>query len=461
MQQRDGHKTVIPLVIRTFCLLILVTIVTPTLFLSSAWALKDNSSTQSVAQEESSRYAVNLVSSDKPIEISSLPVLKEFDTLRVYKTKATKKGKIWYRLRLGFFATQKDASKVLTSVRKKYPDAWVTKISLREREGVAMKTIVQASTSKSKKAGWFAKIRKGFALNNSQEAETNDNKGAKFNHDKTGFILIGAHTSTRCESCHARGIFKGTPNKCINCHSKSGQIAATSKPISHIRTKGSCDQCHTQNSWFRFVQMDHAAVTGSCLECHNSRAAEGKTSNHIASSNNCEECHSPGGSWASVQFDHSRITTSCYSCHRDKGSSHIASSNNCEECHSPAGSWSSARFDHTSGGTCNSCHTGDLPSSGHIATSAQCDACHRSTSSWTSSVSVDHGSLGGTCNSCHTGDLPRSGHISTTAQCDACHGSTSNWESSVRVDHGTLGGTCNSCHTGDLPRSGHISTTAQ
>ena len=63
------------------------------------------------------------------------------------------------------------------------------------------------------------------------------NEGAKFNHDKTGFVLIGAHTSTRCESCHARGIFKGTPKKCISCHSKSGQIAATSKPISHIRLR--------------------------------------------------------------------------------------------------------------------------------------------------------------------------------------------------------------------------------
>ena len=108
-------------------------------------------------------------------------------------------------------------------------------------------------------------------------------------------------------------------------------------------------------------------------------------------------------------------------------------------------------------GTCNSCHTGDLPSSGHITTTAQCDDCHKSTSSWLSSVSVDHGTLTGTCNSCHTGDLPSSGHVTTTAQCDDCHKIDEQlviigevWITVV------LTGTCNSCHTGDLPSSGHI-----
>ncbi|MCK5308519.1 MAG: SPOR domain-containing protein, partial [Zetaproteobacteria bacterium] len=137
MNKRYKYRTTLYVAIRGFFLLMAITLYLGVVSVPTA---------NSVAQKESNRYAVNLVSSEKPIELSSLPPIKEFDTFRVYKTEVRKKGKVFYRLRLGFFATQKDARKVLTSVRKKYPEAWVTKVSLLEREGVATKTTVQGST---------------------------------------------------------------------------------------------------------------------------------------------------------------------------------------------------------------------------------------------------------------------------------------------------------------------------
>jgi hypothetical protein len=35
-----------------------------------------------------------------------------------------------------------------------------------------------------------------------------------FDHLKTGFALTGFHTNVRCESCHIKGVFKGTPRDC-------------------------------------------------------------------------------------------------------------------------------------------------------------------------------------------------------------------------------------------------------
>jgi len=45
-----------------------------------------------------------------------------------------------------------------------------------------------------------------------------------FDHLKTGFALIGAHQSARCESCHVRGVLRGTPRDCASCHGAGARI---------------------------------------------------------------------------------------------------------------------------------------------------------------------------------------------------------------------------------------------
>ena len=47
-----------------------------------------------------------------------------------------------------------------------------------------------------------------------------------FDHLSTGFPLSGAHQVARCESCHVRGVFKGTPRQCASCHTSVSRVAA-------------------------------------------------------------------------------------------------------------------------------------------------------------------------------------------------------------------------------------------
>ncbi|MFQ5586681.1 MAG: hypothetical protein ACE5GF_07665, partial [Thermodesulfobacteriota bacterium] len=351
------------------------------------------------------------------------------------------------------------------------PDAWITKVSQRERMSVARKKRTESqkiSTQKvqsavkedGEKKTLLHRIKKGITFLDSKRAK--DRQGVDFNHDTTGFILVGAHETIRCENCHVRGTFKGTPKRCDGCHSSSGRVAATIKPLSHIKSESPCDRCHSTGSWLSPVRMDHTAVAGSCSQCHNSRTATGKSTNHISSGNNCSDCHTTV-SWASGRFDHGSVKGSCISCHNGrtatgKGRNHIVSSNICDDCHNTS-SWGSARFDHGSvTGSCSSCHNGTTAtgkSRNHISSSNICDDCHN-TSSW-GSARFDHGSVTGSCSSCHNGTTATgkgSGHFVTSVQCDECH-STSGWRSVGTYRHSSgsypgnhnSGVSCKKCHT--------------
>jgi len=84
---------------------------------------------------ESGRYVVSLLSDTRPIDSSKVPTLKAFRGHTLYKTKfRAKNGVLWYRLRLGFFPTKEAAEEALMSVKGRYRDAWVVKVSPAERE---------------------------------------------------------------------------------------------------------------------------------------------------------------------------------------------------------------------------------------------------------------------------------------------------------------------------------------
>lgn len=72
-------------------------------------------------------YAINLESSLKTIDPASIPKLELFQTNSLYITQSEVDGKIWHRLRLGFFPTEHAANKALNDVQAYYPQAWVTK----------------------------------------------------------------------------------------------------------------------------------------------------------------------------------------------------------------------------------------------------------------------------------------------------------------------------------------------
>ena len=211
--------------------------------------------------------------------------------------------------------------------------------------------------------------------------------GPEFNHDETSFPLDFKHAVVTCESCHIKGVFVGTPRRCTDCHSDSGRIKASAPSPQHIRVVGDCDYCHTPTLWSNVVRVDHAAVQGSCANCHNGVTSEGKNPGHIPSSNVCDACHIT----LNWRFYHLESTSNCVSCHNGsiaegKNPGHIASTNSCEDCHKTSGWTPALRVDHGSViGTCFSCHNGVIAEgkhAQHIPSSNNCELCH-SVLGWT------------------------------------------------------------------------------
>lgn len=250
----------------------------------------------------------------------------------------------------------------------------------------------------------------------------------EFDHTETRFLLTGSHENVRCEGCHIDGVFRGTPTDCAFCHDGTGMRAESGKPLDHLQTSNRCADCHTTVTWEQ-VRFDHAAVTGSCMSCHNGFVARGKPNDHIFTSADCNLCHIEV-TWNAIRFDHSAVTGTCASCHNGseatgKPNDHVATSRECDACHSTR-AWRPASFDHSGvTATCSNCHNGiDArgKEDGHIQTSAECDLCH-STRAW-KPATFDHSAVMGSCSSCHNGigaTGKPDGHFGTNSECDACH----------------------------------------
>jgi len=71
------------------------------------------------------RYVINLESSIKEIKTPQLEELSHPDQYVIYTTKFPIDGRLWNRLRLGFFATRKEAQKVAETLKTRYPRAWI------------------------------------------------------------------------------------------------------------------------------------------------------------------------------------------------------------------------------------------------------------------------------------------------------------------------------------------------
>ena len=115
------------------------------------------------------------------------------------------------------------------------------------------------------------------------------------------FPLTGAHRSigkcSSCASCHAGGVFLGTPKVCATCHNGSAGSLAMGRSADHIPVNGiNCDNCHNTTSFTASWAMNHASVGGQrCDTCHNGMypayGAVGKNPTHIVTTADCGTCH--------------------------------------------------------------------------------------------------------------------------------------------------------------------------
>ncbi len=339
---------------------------------------------------------------------------------------------------------------------------------------------------KNKRLGWFGWVWM-FALALIFVTPAMAAEGARpnvnFDHDQTLFKLTGIHTNVACESCHIKGVFKGTPTTCGDCHNRGGETTAQTKSATHIPTTQDCSVCHKTVGWSP-ATFSHQQLTQPCSTCHNGSNQTGKPATHIQTDKECGACHKTTA-WLPAGMDHSTLvppaTGRCSDCHgktaTGKPSGHIFTTAQCDTCHRSTFDWLNPPplMDHSvfvppAAGRCNDCHTNAQATNKparHIQTSDQCDVCHVTTGWLPTSFAHTPGQIGTKgCSDCHNGTTAKgtsTKHIPVTGtQCDKCH-TTAGWIP-TSFDHSQVAtaGNCANCHNGVKAKgksSTHISTT--
>ncbi len=116
--------------------------------------------------------------------------------------------------------------------------------------------------------------------------------GVRFDHDLTGYPLLGQHVLASCAQCHTSLSFKGASQKCVDCH-KSQDV--------HKGGLGEdCAACHSPNGW-KIWEFDHAKETGfaltgahrkiTCNDCHREPPKKVKLSSDCASCHAKDDIH--------------------------------------------------------------------------------------------------------------------------------------------------------------------------
>lgn len=79
-------------------------------------------------------YAINLASANNPGILSEQDPALERDGKKLYLEKTRLNNKDWYRVRLGFFTSLKNAREYADLLRDRYADAWVSEVTNFERD---------------------------------------------------------------------------------------------------------------------------------------------------------------------------------------------------------------------------------------------------------------------------------------------------------------------------------------
>ncbi len=295
--------------------------------------------------------------------------------------------------------------------------------------------------------------------------------GTRFDHSATGYALLGKHEDVRCEACHQRGIFKGTPRECSVCHAQNNTRGATAMPVRHLQSAQACDACHGMNS-FSAVMFSHVSVLpGGCASCHDNLRAPGKPGNHPLTTASCDLCHGTtsfkGTAGKPLNHIPYAASASCDACHLGGNFSvsptitaiHAnapSTSSNCAQCHGAA----AASFALPAKGF----SVVGLPAD-HLPTTASCETCHVGPGSSVAATPVTDGAR-------FSGSLMN--HAGIASNCEACHapiGARLQFAGVGRIvgmprtdapgplAHIPSHTRCASCHLGSLP-SGLIPASA-
>jgi hypothetical protein len=227
----------------------------------------------------------------------------------------------------------------------------------------------------------------------------------EFDHDGTGYPLLGKHEDAACLDCHEDQTFQSAPATCYGCHAEDD---------SHNGRSGQeCENCHKPSDWAD-TSFDHDRDTRFPLDGQHSEQT-------------CDGCHSDDPFADELEPD-------CVSCHLEDDVHEGNFGQVCETCHGSS-DWPNISFDHN-------IDTNHALVGAHE--SIECASCHIEP--------IYEVSLQPDCNSCHLEDDAHEGEQGIT--CNDCHNETS-WQDDVFFDHdltlfpllGTHASTeCASCH---------------
>jgi len=261
----------------------------------------------------------------------------------------------------------------------------------------------------------------------------------RFDHQKTGFQLLGQHSQATCRACHSSLNFAHIGVSCVDCH----------EDVHKSELGFQCQNCHTPASWNNVQEI---------FETHNETRFPLLGVHAVV---DCESCHS-----SSDPYAYKNTPLECIACHQQvylsaENPNHVQAqfSTDCEACHSMAAtSWYITDYQHPSSFIlrgahlrvdCMGCHQ-----SGYAGIPQNCYACHQQ--DYLSSHDPDHSKFGfpTTCETCHNenqwGDAEfdhleisgfeiRGAHL--TIQCISCH---------VNNQISGLPRECYGCHENDF-----------
>lgn len=346
-----------------------------------------------------------------------------------------------------------------------------------------------------------ADYHRGTLSRNCTDCHNNDvfQPAIGFNHDKTGFPLVGKHQSLDCRQCHPvsqiNGIkfqeFSGIKydnctachedihnnkfgSNCTKCHSELSftQIKSltvfdheqTDFPLRGLHQAVNCKACHTANltqalkhdqcsdchSDYHNAEFVKKERNPDCAECHTVRGFSPSnysidkhaqtgfplTGAHLATP--CMECHKQNDRWKFT------INTQCVDCHENMHKNYIQEKyypeENCQSCHT-SNFWSEIQFNHK--------QTNFELEGKHQKTS--CRNCHFIELKNTSVQKFLN--LSASCEDCHTDAHFKQFEANGITDCSRCH-TANNWKAEkfnhnnarFQLDGEHIGLACVQCH---------------
>lgn len=91
--------------------------------------------------------AINLESVLQPIADERIREVEPAAGQVLYRTQIDIDNRTWYRLRLGFFADEREAEAVLDALKSTFPDAWTVRVATAEREASGDRAVAPAPAS--------------------------------------------------------------------------------------------------------------------------------------------------------------------------------------------------------------------------------------------------------------------------------------------------------------------------